>query len=166
VSRPSVRDLEAIFQRSPILISRLLPVVMPDDTPERIVEMAHEILDSLDERDRIATLDAHPRIGDPVSALSSLSATEQGAAADAATERELADLNAGYERKFGFRFVVFVRGRSKREIVPVFRARLARTRELELEAGIDDFLAISLDRLRSMERASEDDMPRAMDVDS
>jgi len=166
VPRPSARDLEAVFERSPILISRLLPLVMLDDTPQRIVEMAHEILDSLDERDRIATLDAHPRIGAPASALSPRSVTEQGAAADAATERELADLNAAYERKFGFRFVVFVRGRTKREIVPVFRARLARTRELELEAGIDDYLAISLDRLRSMERASADDMRRAMDVDS
>jgi 2-oxo-4-hydroxy-4-carboxy--5-ureidoimidazoline (OHCU) decarboxylase len=166
VSRPSARDLETIFERSPILISRLLPLVMPDDTPERIVEMAHEILDSLDERDRIGTLDAHPRIGEPASALSPRSAAEQGAAADASTERELAELNAAYERKFGFRFVVFVRGRSKREIVPVFRGRLARTRELELDAGIDDFLAISLDRLRSMERASTHDMRRAMDVDS
>ena len=166
MSRPSARELEAIFERSPNLVSRLLPLVMPDDTPERIVEMAHEILDSLDERDRIATLDAHPRIGDPTSALSSLSAAEQGGTADGTTERELAELNAAYERKFGFRFVVFVRGRSKREIVPILRARLARTREQELEAGIDDFLAISLDRLRSMERADDDQMRRAMDVDS
>ena len=160
----AARDLPAILEHSPTLVSRLLPLVMPGDTPERISDMAHEILDSLDERERIATLNAHPRIGDPVSSLSSLSAAEQGDEADAATQRELAELNAAYERKFGFRFVVFVRGRSRREIVPALRARLGRTREQELEAGVDEFLAISLDRLRRSRE--QDDIRRAMDVDS
>lgn len=157
-------DLAAIFERSPALLERLAPLVMPGDTPERIAEMAHEIIDSLDERDRIATLDAHPRIGAPSAALSALSAAEQGDDAGAETLRVLAELNGTYERRFGFRFVVFLNGRRKRDILPVLRARLARTREQELATGIDEFLAISLDRLR---RAADDDqIRRAMDVDS
>jgi 2-oxo-4-hydroxy-4-carboxy--5-ureidoimidazoline (OHCU) decarboxylase len=43
--------------------------------------------------------------------------------------------------------VVFVGGRSKPDIVPVFRERLKRTREDELATGIDEFLAITRDRL-------------------
>ena len=42
---------------------------------------------------------------------------------------------------------LIVAGRSKREIVPVLRARLANTREAELRTGLDEFLAIALDRL-------------------
>ena len=45
---------------------------------------------------------------------------------------ELAELNRAYEERFGFRFVVFVAGRPRREIVPVLRERLERTREQEL----------------------------------
>jgi 2-oxo-4-hydroxy-4-carboxy--5-ureidoimidazoline (OHCU) decarboxylase len=102
----------------------------------------------MSEPERIAVLDAHPRIGADPASLSILSRREQGGdAADAATLRELAQLNDAYEKKFGFRFVIFVAGRTKREIVPLLRARLANTREAELMAGLDEFLAISLDRL-------------------
>ena len=101
----------------------------------------------MSEDERIAVLDAHPRIGaDPVG-LSTFSRREQGGGADVATLRELASMNDEYERKFGFRFVVFVAGRSKAEIVPVFRERLRRTREDELVTGIEEFLSITHDRL-------------------
>jgi 2-oxo-4-hydroxy-4-carboxy--5-ureidoimidazoline (OHCU) decarboxylase len=157
-------DLAVIFERSPVLLERLNPLVMPSDTPERIVEMAHAIIDALEERDRIAILNAHPRIGAPAASLSALSAAEQGDDAGAETLRVLAELNSQYERRFGFHFVVFVKGRRKRDILPVLRARLVRTREQELATGIDEFLAISLDRLRRT--TDQDDIRRAMDVDS
>jgi 2-oxo-4-hydroxy-4-carboxy-5-ureidoimidazoline decarboxylase len=92
-------------------------------------------------------LDAHPRIGADPASLSALSRREQGGAADRATLAELAELNDAYERAFGFRFVVFVAGRSKAEIVPVLRRRLANDRAAELRAGLEQFLAIALDRL-------------------
>ena len=57
-------------------------------------------------------------------------------------------MNSEYERRFGFRFVVWVNGRSKAEIVPVLRERMRHTRAEELEIGIGQFLAISADRLR------------------
>jgi len=79
--------------------------------------------------------------------LSALSRREQGRDADLAILRELAAMNDEYERRFGFRFVVFVAGRSKAEIVPAIRERLRHTREEELATGIDEFLAITRDRL-------------------
>jgi 2-oxo-4-hydroxy-4-carboxy--5-ureidoimidazoline (OHCU) decarboxylase len=99
------------------------------------------------EAQRVAVLDAHPRIGVDAASLSLHSRREQGDAADAATLRELGELNDAYEKKFGFRFVVFVAGRTKQEILPMLRARLANTRDAELKTGLDEFLAISLDRL-------------------
>jgi 2-oxo-4-hydroxy-4-carboxy--5-ureidoimidazoline (OHCU) decarboxylase len=158
----TIWGLQAVFERSPVLLSRLIPQVEPGDTPQGIVERARAIIANLDARERIATLNAHPRIGDDVRALSELSMREQGDDRDDATLRELAELNDAYEKKFGFRFVVFVHGRSKREIVPVLRERLQRRREDELATGIDAFLAISLDRLQR----EQDGIRRAMDVDS
>jgi 2-oxo-4-hydroxy-4-carboxy--5-ureidoimidazoline (OHCU) decarboxylase len=92
-------------------------------------------------------LNAHPRIGADPASLSALSRREQRGGADLETLRELASLNDEYERRFSFRFVVFVGGRSKAEIVPVFRDRLRRSRDDELATGIDEFLAIARDRL-------------------
>ena len=99
------------------------------------------------EAERIAVLNSHPRIG-ATTGLSTRSAAEQSSGADEGdTHRTLELLNAEYERTFGFRFVVFVHGRSRAEIVPVLQARLGRTRHEELATGIDEFLAISRDRL-------------------
>jgi len=62
---------------------------------------------------------------------------------------ELAELNAAYERKFGFRFVVFVNGRPRREIVPILRARLERTRDEELSTAVDELVQIAVSRWRT-----------------
>jgi len=59
---------------------------------------------------------------------------------------ELAYLNQVYEEKFGFRFVVFVNGRPKSEIMRVLQGRLERTQEEELETGLQELVAIARDR--------------------
>lgn len=137
--------LTAVFERAPGLAAVLR--VGEDEAPHSIIAKAREALERMSEPERISVLDAHPRIGADPARLSALSLREQGSSADAATLRQLAELNEAYEKTFGFRFVVFVAGRSKQEIVPVLRARLANTRDAELRAGLDEFLAISLDRL-------------------
>jgi 2-oxo-4-hydroxy-4-carboxy--5-ureidoimidazoline (OHCU) decarboxylase len=137
--------LAAVFERAPGLAAAV--TLEKDTSPREIVAKAREALAKMSERERMAVLDAHPRIGADPASLSILSRREQGGDADAATLRELAALNEAYERKFGFRFVVFVAGRSKSQIVPILRERLANPRAVELATGIAEFLAISLDRL-------------------
>jgi 2-oxo-4-hydroxy-4-carboxy--5-ureidoimidazoline (OHCU) decarboxylase len=135
-------ELAAIFERAPALGERVRGA-----DPASIVASARSEIARMSEDERIAVLNAHPRIGADPTSLSAFSRREQGSDADIATLRELASLNDQYERRFGFRFVVFVAGRSKAEIVPAFRERLRRAREDELATGIDEFLAITRDRL-------------------
>jgi 2-oxo-4-hydroxy-4-carboxy--5-ureidoimidazoline (OHCU) decarboxylase len=116
--------------------------------PAAIVARARAALQTMSEAERIAVLNAHPRIG-ATAGLSARSAAEQNAVpTDRETQRTLELLNAEYERTFGFRFVVFVRGRARAEIVPVLQARLGRARHEELATGIEEFLAIARDRLQ------------------
>ena len=140
--------LADVFERAPTLVARLSSLVTPDDAPETVIAKAREVIAVISERERVAILNAHPRIGADARTLSTLSRAEQGDATDETTARELTELNEAYERKFGFRFVVFVNGRPRREIVPVLRTRLGSTRDRELATGLDEFLAISLDRMR------------------
>jgi 2-oxo-4-hydroxy-4-carboxy-5-ureidoimidazoline decarboxylase len=135
-------DLDAIFERAPGLAERAR-----GDDPASIVASARSLIAQMTEPERITVLNAHPRIGADPASLSGLSRREQGGATEVATLRDLVTMNEEYERRFGFRFVVFVAGRSKSEIVPVFRERLRRTRAEELATGIDEFLAIARDRL-------------------
>lgn len=137
--------LAAIFERAPGLAAALR--YADEDTPRSIIAKARKALEGMTEAERVGVLDAHPRIGADAASLSLHSRREQGEPADDKTLALLAELNDAYEKRFGFRFVVFVTGRSKQEIVPVLRARLANTREAELTTGLEEFLAISLDRL-------------------
>lgn len=101
----------------------------------------------LSDVEKIALLNSHPRIGADPAKLSAVTRAEQGAGKDdAGVLRELAELNDAYERRFGFRFVVFVNGRAKSELLPVLRARLGRSREEELSTGMSEFMAIARDR--------------------
>ena len=131
------------FERAPLLAGRIA-----DGDPESVIAQARRIIADLTEAERIAVLDAHPRIG-ATRDLSARSAAEQraGEATDPEILAALAELNDAYEHRFGFRCVVFVQGRSRADIVPVLRARLARTRDQELATGIEEFLAIARDRL-------------------
>ena len=136
------KDLAAIFERAPVLAERVR-----GNDPASIVASARSAIARMSEAERVGVLNAHPRVGADPASLSALSRGEQGGAADAATLRELAALNDEYERKFGFRFVVFVAGRSKGDILPVMRALLRQSRTDELATGIAEFLAITRDRL-------------------
>jgi len=120
-----------------------------DGDPQEIVARARSLIAGFTDAERVAVLNAHPPIG-ATRGLSARSAAEQRAAEpeDPAVLAELARLNAAYEAKFGFRFVVFVNGRTRAEIVPVFTRRLERTRDDELNEGLEEFLAIAHDRLR------------------
>jgi 2-oxo-4-hydroxy-4-carboxy--5-ureidoimidazoline (OHCU) decarboxylase len=111
-------------------------------SPELVARM-RSIVRQLSEAEKIATLNAHPRIGERPDRLSARSLQEQGA--DALPE--LDRLNAEYERRFGFRFVVFVNRRSKAEILEVLRRRIDRSREEEMDDGLGAVVDIAEDRL-------------------
>ncbi len=98
---------------------------------------AHEVIAELSDDEKAEALAAHPRIGE--------SSPEQGGE-EADVLAELAELNRAYEERFGFRFVVFVAGRSRAELLPVLRERLGRTHEEEVETGIRELVAIARDR--------------------
>ena len=107
---------------------------------------ARDVARALPDDDKKAVLDAHPAIG--ARTASARGRAEQGMDEDPEVLAELAELNRAYEQKFGFRFVVFVNRRPRREIIPVLRERLERSREQELATGVDELVQIAIDRWR------------------
>ena len=135
----TVGELADLFEGRTRFVERLAAA---EDPLGHAREIAHELSDE----EKKEVLDAHPAIG--ARKLSPRSAAEQGSEEDPAVLEELAELNRAYEEKFGFRFVVFVNRRPKREIVPILRERLERTREQELETALDELVSIAEDRWR------------------
>jgi len=117
----------------------------PYRSAAQLIAQMRAVLPALTDEEKVATLNAHPRIGEDPQRLSTRSLKEQGAD----QHPELARLNAEYERRFGFRFVVFVNRRPKADLVKVLQARLRRSREEELQEGLRAIVAIAEERLRS-----------------
>ena len=124
--------------------TRFVELLATADDP---LGQARVLAHALTEQEQKDVLDAHPAIG--AKATSARSAREQGTDDDPAVLAELAELNRAYEEKFGFRFVVFVNARPRREIVPILRERLERTRAEELQTGVDELVKIAVNRWRT-----------------
>jgi 2-oxo-4-hydroxy-4-carboxy--5-ureidoimidazoline (OHCU) decarboxylase len=131
-------ELAELFEGRTRLVELLAEVENP-------LERAEDVLVALSHKDKREALDAHPAIGQRAG-LSARSTAEQGDDVDPAVLDELARLNLEYEARFGFRFVVFVNGRPKAEILDVLRTRIGRAQEEELDTGCRELVAIARDR--------------------
>ena len=133
----SAAELAELFEGRTRFVEQL---ALEPDPLVRARTLVHE----LSPEDKRAVLDAHPAIG--ATKLSARSAAEQGSDDDPEVLEGLARLNAEYEVRHGFRFVVFVNRRPKHEILEVLRTRIDRTTDEELETALGELVAIAEDR--------------------
>ncbi|GAA6047881.1 hypothetical protein JCM3770_004689 [Rhodotorula araucariae] len=109
-----------------------LPASARPSSYAQLIDIAASIVDTWDVDDRAAFLAAHPRIGE-TKGLSTASAGEQAPkqgqqATPGEVLKRLQVLNSLYEDAFpGLRFITFVNGRSRAEIVPELETLLSLT---------------------------------------
>ena len=136
----SVEELAGLFEGR----TRFVELLAERHDPLR---NAADVIAGLSEPEKHEVLDAHPAIGQK-HGLSARSAAEQGTDDDPDVLAELAQLNADYEARHGFRFIVFVNRRAKAEILIVLRNRIDNPTEEELETALLELVAIAIDRWR------------------
>jgi len=131
---------------------RRLAAVRPFDSDHAFLAMAREVARTMPEADQLELLNAHPPLGADPTTVSAASFEEQGYGSPddqggQLIADELAMLNEVYERRFGFRFVIFVAGRPLSSIGPLIEVALRNDRAAELARGLDDVIEIAADRL-------------------
>ena len=136
----SADELAELFEGRTRFVERLAR------EPDPLVR-ARTLVHELPHDEKVEVLAAHPAIGQR-GGLSARSAAEQGADDDPEVLAELARLNAEYEARHGFRFVVFVNRRPKSEILEVLRERIPNPTGEELETALSELVAIAEDRWR------------------
>ena len=161
--------LAPLFEGAPRFLARLCDS-RPFGDATRLFASARRIAREMPEPEQIELLDAHPRLGAPPGSVSAHSYIEQGydrEAAGAAARREgeriaaqLERLNAAYESRFGFRYCVFVAGRSRAALLPELERALEASRDAEIARGLDAVVDIAMDRYRKG-TAPGDDRPAA-----
>ena len=92
---------------------------------------------------QLATLRAHPQLvcglADPVDLTSESVIEQTGAGLDQCSDAELAEftrLNTAYTEKFGFPFIIAVKGRQRQKILNLFRMRLQNDAVLEYQTAL------------------------------
>jgi 2-oxo-4-hydroxy-4-carboxy-5-ureidoimidazoline decarboxylase len=144
------RAMAPLVEGAPAFLRRLAerrPFADVDD----LFDAARGVARQMPEEEQVALLNAHPRIGADPASVSALSRREQGydaepPAADAWVIEELTALNEAYEGRFGFRFVIFVAGRPRADIIPILERALHADRDEELRRGLDDVVLIARER--------------------
>ena len=136
----SVEELAELFEGRTRFVEQLAGQADP-------LMRARTLVRELSFNEKCEVLAAHPAIGQR-KGLSKRSAAEQGADDDPAVLAELARLNAEYEARHGFRFVVFVNRRPKAEILDVLRSRIGLPTDEELNTALGQLVAIAEDRWR------------------
>jgi 2-oxo-4-hydroxy-4-carboxy--5-ureidoimidazoline (OHCU) decarboxylase len=160
MSLPSIAELNSsdlsclslLFEHSSAL-QTILCTRKPFTSYEDLIAQTHQILLQLDIENQKEILNSHPRIGAPLQTISKLSQAEQGRQEPnlEATLHQLAILNSKYEVKFGFRFVVFVNGRLRSEIVKVMETRMENSLQDEINTAIEDMVLIARSRLAKLQ---------------
>jgi OHCU decarboxylase len=105
---------------------------------------------------KLELLRAHPELACAISreGLSKASRGEQRRSGlEQCTEEEFAEfkrLNAAYREKFGFPFILAIKGFQRKQILEIFRNRLQHSPEEEFQAALAQVMKIGLFRLQEI----------------
>lgn len=104
---------------------------------------------------QLALLRAHPDLGEKLDTLTPDSVSEQkGAGLNQCSPEEFAEfqqLNNAYKEKFGFPFIVAVKGMNRQDILARFRERIHNSVEAEFRTALDQVHRIAGFRLADLQ---------------
>ena len=146
-----------IYEHSPWVAERVAQVAVGIEDAERLASLMADCVDNADAERQLALIRAHPDLAGKAQVAGELTAesTEEQSSAglDQCSKVEyerFQALNDAYKEKFGFPFVMAVRGSNREEILEAFSARLQNDYDLEFETALEEIHKIARLRLEAM----------------
>lgn len=131
-----------------------------DDTPEALAASMAKVVEAAGRERQLALLRAHPELAGKLAIAGALtvdSRSEQASARlDQCEPEEFARftaLNAQYGARFGFPFIIAVRGLQRADILAAFEQRIGNGPEQELRTALDQVHRIAWLRLSALPQA-------------
>lgn len=148
--------LGGIYEHSPWIAERAW-----EHQPFESIEELHAalvlVVKGASQEEQLGLICAHPELAGKEAeegVLTAASTSEQrGAGLDQCSREELQrlrQLNADYRQKFGFPFVIAVKGLTRYQIMDAVDARLGNSREAEFEACLEQIFKIAKFRLEAL----------------
>ena len=155
-----IARLGDIFEHSPWVPERAWA-----ERPFASIDALHAamvaVVDAASEAEQLALICAHPELAGKEAAAGTLTAhstgEQRGAGLDQCTPDEivrLSVLNAEYRARFGFPFVIAVKGLTRKQIMDAIEARLANDRPTEFRACLAQIARIARFRLDALPGAA------------
>ncbi|WP_431862045.1 2-oxo-4-hydroxy-4-carboxy-5-ureidoimidazoline decarboxylase [Azospirillum sp.] len=162
--RPGDMDRDAfvarfgpVFEHSPWIAEEAWDARLRPDTAEGLHAALVAVLRDAPRERQLALLNAHPDLAGKLAvrgALTADSTAEQASAGlDRCTPEEFArftELNDAYKARFGFPFILAVKGRTRAEILEAFERRIHNTPEEEFATALGQVERIALLRLKDL----------------
>lgn len=127
------------------------------DTAEELHAAMVQVMRAAGDEPKMALIQAHPDLAGKLAAAGRLTAESTGeqasAGLDRLTDAERADftrLNEAYKARFGFPFILAVKGKTKDEIRAAFEARLQNDAAAEFAEALTQIERIALLRLKDL----------------
>jgi 2-oxo-4-hydroxy-4-carboxy-5-ureidoimidazoline decarboxylase len=140
-----------VFEHSPWVAERAWRH-RPFASLDQLCERMNGEVDAASIDERLALLRAHPDLGTRAKVSASSASEQAGAGLDQLTAdeyRRLTELNSAYREKFGFPFLLAVKGSGKSAILEALEVRLNATREDEFQEALRQVFRIARFRLES-----------------
>jgi len=151
-----VLALEGIFEHSPWIAEGAWSK-RPFVSFDALYRALTDTMRGAGEAAKLALIQAHPQLAGKAALRGDLTrdsrAEQSGAGLDRCSQDDLArlkQLNSAYEAKFGFPFVLAVKGLDRAAILARFAARLKRDRATELEEALQQIERIAWFRLQAV----------------
>jgi 2-oxo-4-hydroxy-4-carboxy-5-ureidoimidazoline decarboxylase len=148
-----------VYEHSPWIAEAVFDSGLTDDhrTAEGLQAAMAAVVENAPQERRLALLRAHPDLAGRLAIRGELtpqSAAEQAGAGlgDCSSEefQLFTVLNEAYKAKFGFPFIMAVKGHSRAEILAAFDRRVGNDPALEFRTALDEVHKIALLRLRQL----------------
>ena len=147
-----------IYEHSLWVAEAAAPDAMGADSIERIAEIMADCVDNASAEKQLALIRAHPDLAGKAQMAGELTDDSSGEQASAGLDRcsageyeQFQSLNEGYHSKFGFPFVMAVKGGSRVEILAALEQRLGNDATTEFETALTEIHKIARLRLQAME---------------
>ncbi|MDJ0708446.1 MAG: 2-oxo-4-hydroxy-4-carboxy-5-ureidoimidazoline decarboxylase [Leptolyngbyaceae cyanobacterium MO_188.B28] len=147
-----VQRLGAVFEETPAIAHRVW-----GDRPFGNVRDLHQkmaaVVRDMSLAEQLALIQAHPDLGSRVKMAAASVEEQAGVGFNRLTPEEYGRfqaLNATYREKFGFPFVMAVKGQTKTNILAAFEARLENTKDLEIQQALSEITQIARFRLNDL----------------
>src|ERR1700761_2494574 len=145
-----------VFEHSPWIAEAAYDEGLPE-TAEALHRAFCAVLAEADEARKLALLRAHPSLAGKLALAGGLTASSSAEQASAGLDRctpdELArfrSLNTAYEAKFGFPFIMAVRGVPREAVLAAFEQRIDNDRATEFATALAQVERIALLRLKEL----------------